>query len=86
MKRLTINQVIVPPNLRALKVYPLEDTAKTIADLKTVGIKLSKDQAIALARVLLVASQDWDEMEITCYRKDKRSLDNTYSITVTTHA
>jgi hypothetical protein len=56
---------------------------KKIADLKTVGIKLSKEQAIHLARVLLAASQDWKEIDVTAWRVYKRRSDNTYNVTVT---
>ncbi|HEV3276834.1 MAG TPA: hypothetical protein VG860_08450 [Terriglobia bacterium] len=58
-------------------------TQKSVADLKTIGIKLTKDQAIHLARVLLAVSQDWDEMEITGWRFDRRQSDGTYHVTVT---
>jgi hypothetical protein len=51
--------------------------------LKTVGFKVTREQAIHLARVLLVVSQEWTEMEITAYRFDQRKTDETYHITVT---
>ena len=54
-------------------------------DLKTVGIKLSKDQAIHLARVLLAVTQDWDIIDITAYRFERRKSDGTYHITVTSY-
>ncbi len=46
-------------------------------------MKLSSDQAVHLARVLLVASQAWEEMDITAYRYKRRKQDGTYPITVT---
>jgi len=71
-------------NIRCQRVSPVENTRiKTIQDLKTVGITLSRDQAIHLARVLLVASQEWDKIAITAWRFKKRKSDGTYPITVT---
>jgi sensor domain CHASE-containing protein len=56
-KRLTASSIKIDPNVRCQRIYPAEDTKK-VADLKTVGIKLSREQAIHLARVLLAASQE----------------------------
>jgi len=67
-KRQTVSSIKIEPKVRCLRVYPVEDKqkrTKTIADLKTVGIKLSREQAIHFARVLLVAAQEWDEMTVT---------------------
>jgi len=55
---------------------------KTIADLHTVGFSLSKDEAIHLARVLLAATQEWDTIDVTVFRRQKRS-DGTFPVTVT---
>ena len=73
--------------MRCLRIYPVEDnrnSTKTIEQLKTVGIKLSREQAIHLARVLLAAAQEWDEIDITAWRVYKRQSDGTYNLTVTT--
>src|SRR5262245_5426132 len=54
-KRQAASSIKIDPNVRCLRIYPVEDnrnSTKTIADLKTVGIKLSRNQAIHLARVL----------------------------------
>jgi hypothetical protein len=64
-------------------VYPAKGTKKDVADLKTVGLVLSKDQAIHLARVLLAAAQEWDELDLTAYRSVRRKADGTYKVTVT---
>src|SRR3546814_14891445 len=82
MSRQSAKQVSVNPNVRCLKVYPVEGSSKTVAELKTVGLKLSRDQAIHLARVLLAVSQDWDELDITAYRTSPRPSDGPYQITV----
>jgi hypothetical protein len=73
--------------VRCLRIYPVEDNrkrTKTIANLQTVGLKLSREQAVHLARVLLAAAQDWDEIDITAWRFKKRKADGTYPVTVTT--
>ena len=87
-KRQTASSIKIDPNVRCLRIYPVEDNAnstKTIANLKTVGIKLSREQAIHLSRVLLAAAQEWDEIDITAWRVYKRQSDGTYNIMVTTH-
>lgn len=76
--------ISIDPNVRCLKVYPTSETKKSVSELKTVGLKLSSDQAIHLARVLLAAAQDWDEIDVTAYRHERRSSDGTFHVTVTT--
>lgn len=86
-KRRAASSIKIDPNVRCLRIYPVEDslnTTKSIADLKTVGIKLSREQAIHFARVLLAAAQDWDEIDVTAWRVFRRHSDGTYSLTVTT--
>lgn len=57
--RKSTGAIVVNTNVRCLRVYPTGQTSRDIKDLKTVGIKLSSDQAIYLARVLLVAAQEF---------------------------
>ena len=83
MPRTTSTSLRVDPNVRCLRIYPVETTSKTVDKLKTIGIKLSQDQAIHLARVLLAMSQEAREIEITGYRFDQRKSDGTYHLTVT---
>ena len=86
-KRKAASSIRIDPNVRCLRIYPVEDkrsNTKTIADLKTVGLKLSREQAVHLARVLLAAAQDWDEIDITAWRVYKRQSDGTYNVTITT--
>ncbi len=66
-----------------MRIYPTEDTPKNVKDLKTIGIRLNREQAIHFARVLLATTQEWDEIDITAYRFEKRKKDGTYHITVT---
>ncbi len=86
MPRKSPTSISLRPNLRCLQVYPTAGTKRSIAELKTVGLRLSREQAINLARVLLAASQDWDEMEVTAYRGKARIRDGTFQVTVTTAA
>jgi hypothetical protein len=84
MSRKSPKSITVNPNVRCLRIYPVENTNKTVGELQTIGIKLSKEQAVHLARVLLAVSQEWDELEITARRFEKRKSDGTYPTTVTT--
>lgn len=84
MARESPRSISINANLRCLRIYPTPETAKSVKDLKTVGFKLSKTQAIDLARVLLAVTQDWEELEITGYRSERRQSDGTYHVTVTT--
>ena len=83
MPRRSIRSVTVNPNVRCQRLYPTEDTRRTVADLQTIGIRLKREEAIHLARVLLAASQEWDEIDVTGYRLRRRARDGTYGITVT---
>jgi hypothetical protein len=81
--RLSVARVRVDPNLRCERIYPIEGTNKTVADLQTVGIKLTPEQATALAKALLVAAQDWEDISITGKRKEQRKSNGTFPLTVT---
>ena len=83
MTRKSPRSITINPNLRCLRIYPIEATNKSVNELKTVGLKLSKEQAINLSRILLAVTQEWEEVDITAYRFDKRKSDDTYHITVT---
>src|SRR2546421_8250639 len=86
IKRVSASSIKIDANVRCQRIYPVEDkkhASKKIADLKTVGIKLSQAQAIHLARVLLAASQEWEEIDITAWCVYKRQTDNTYNVAVT---
>ena len=86
-KRQAASSIKINPNVRCQRIYPVannRNSTKTIADLNTVGIKLSDEQAIHFARVLLAAAQEWKEIDITAWRFKKRKSDGTYHVTVTT--
>jgi hypothetical protein len=85
--RISVSTIKLDTNLRCERVYPVEDEKsrqKMLTDLKTVGIKLSREQAIDLATILLVAAKEWAEIDLTAWRSHKRSSDGTYQLTVTT--
>ncbi|MCL5006462.1 MAG: hypothetical protein M1404_07980 [Acidobacteria bacterium] len=84
MARQSPKSITINPNVRCLRIYPTEETQKSVADLKTIGIRLDREQCIHLARVLLAVAQEWDSIDITGYRFDRRS-DGTYHLTVTTY-
>lgn len=85
-KRKTANAIEVDTNVRCERIYPTESTKKKIDELQSVGIKLSKEQAVHLARVLLAVTQDWDNVDITAYRFDQRKSDGSYRLTITSQS
>ncbi len=46
-------------------------------------MRLNREQAAHLALVLLVATREWDAIDITAYRFGPRKSDGTYNLTVT---
>lgn len=88
-KRHYASSIKIDGNIRCQRVYPVnggKSDDKLIKDLQTVGIRLSRDQAIHLARVLLAACQEWEEIDITAWRRNERQSDGTYTVTVTSLA
>jgi hypothetical protein len=83
MPRKSPKSIVINANVRCLRIYPVEGSAKVSSQLKTIGFLLSKAQAVDLARVLLAVAQDWDRVELTGYRLEKRKSDDTFHITVT---
>ncbi len=83
-KRQEVTNIKINPKARCLRIYPVEDKrnrTETIANLKTVGLVLSREQAVHFARLLLMAAQEWTKIDITAFRKPR--LDGTYDVTVT---
>jgi len=83
MGRKSPRSLAIDPNVRCLRIYPTEDTTKTVNQLKTVGILLSAEQALHLGTALVVAARHWKKVDITAYRFKRRRSDDTYQITVT---
>ncbi len=82
-KRISSKNIAVNPNVRAKAIYPIAQTNKPISGLKTVGLKLSRDEAIHLARALMAVTQECEEVDITGYRLTKLRADGTHQVTVT---
>jgi len=83
MQRKSVKSLTVNQNVRCLRIIPVEGSKKQTSDLKTVAITLTKEQAIHLARVLLAATQEWETIDITGFRFQRRKSDGTYPVTVT---
>ena len=75
LKRQSAGSISIDTNVRCLRIYPTEDTKRTVSDLQTVGIRLAKEQAIHLARVLLAVTQEWDEVAVTSELLFQRQCD-----------
>lgn len=71
----------VNPNVKCKKVYPIGNT-KNLKDLKTVGMKLTKDQALHMAQLLIAVARTAEEVDITGFRKMTKK-DGTYQVTIT---
>lgn len=82
MPRKSARSITIKPTIRCLQVYPTKGTTRHLSKLKTVGIRLAREQAIHLARVLLAVSQEWEDIEITGFRL-KKGRDGMYPLTVT---
>lgn len=82
MTRKSARLVTISPNLRCQRIYPVPGTNKTLQELTTIGFKLTREQAVHLARVLLAVTQDWNDIDVTGFRSKRRS-DGTFPITVT---
>ena len=83
MPRRSAKSITIDPNVRCQRIYPVPGTKKVVDQLQTVGFKMTRDQAIKFARVLLAVSQDWDEIDITGFRMEERKSDHTFAVTVT---
>ena len=72
-KRISINTILEKLNtiIDVDRVFPREDSPKvSIDDPKTIGIQLTKKQALELAAYLTLAVSDgWDVIDITGFRK-----------------
>jgi hypothetical protein len=80
--RRSVSSVVIDQNIRAVRIYPALETKRNIAELKTVGFKLTAEQARHLALALLAAASAWTEIDVTGWRS-KRASDNTSQVTVT---
>ena len=81
MPKKLLTSLTIDTHVRCLQVFPKEKQA-AYKDLKTMGVKLSREEALHLARAILAATQDWQEVELVVHRFDKRKSDNTYLLSV----
>jgi len=82
MARTSGVNVKVNAKIRALKIYPTEDSKRDLKTLDTIAFKLTKGRAVRLALVLLTMAQDHKEVDVTRFRSRPRKSDDSYSITV----
>lgn len=63
----SLKQINVKTGSKTLKIYP--EKLKENGELhSSVGIKLSRQQAVELATSLLVGASTWEEMHLTAFR------------------
>jgi hypothetical protein len=79
MKRITAKALDFEIDAKCDKLYPI-DPANLNADLKTIGFRLNKKQALSMAKLLLLCSE-WESVDVTIYRKPRK--DGTHQITIT---
>jgi len=83
MPRKSAKSITINPNVRCQRIYPVEGTKKVVEELETIGFKMTREQAVDLARVLLAVTQDWQEIDVTGFRHEKRRSDGTFRLTIT---
>jgi len=84
MPRISINNLGLNHKLiRAKKVYQMENSNKVGSDLKSIGIKLTLEEAFELGQALVRASRYWKVIDITGYRFSKIKSDQIHHLTIT---
>ena len=81
MPRKLVTSLTIDTHVRCLQVFPEEKEA-AYKELETMGVKLSREEALHLARAILAATQEWKEVALVVHRFDKRKSDNTYLLSV----
>lgn len=81
MTKKPLTTLTIDTHIRCLQIYP-KDTETAYKDLKTIGLRLSRQEALRLAGALLAAAQEWQEVELVGHRFDRRKSDNTYLLSV----
>ena len=66
---------------RCLKVFPPPE-AEPYRDLANFRFRLNRDQALQLARALLAATQEWEEVEVVVHRFERRKSDGAFLVSV----
>lgn len=83
MSTATTKSLKVKTPLHCYKIYPTEQSTRTMEELKTVAVRLTKQQAVDLATTLLLAAQTWNIIDVTAFRKHKSKAKGEYPLTVT---
>lgn len=81
MPKKPLTSLTIDTHVRCRQIFPKEKEA-AYQELKTMGVRLSRAEALHLARALLAATQEWEEVELVVHRFDKRKSDNAYLLTV----
>jgi hypothetical protein len=81
MPKKPLTPLTVDTHIRCLQIYPKGEEA-AYQHLKTVGVRLSRPEALRLATAILAAAQEWQEVELVVHRTEKRASDHTYLLTV----
>jgi hypothetical protein len=76
-----ITSLTIDTHVRCRQIFPKEKDAAYKA-LETMGVRLTREEALHLARAILAATQEWEEVELVVHRFDKRKSDNTYLLSV----
>src|SRR5262249_10425746 len=90
MPRQSVKQLTVDQNVRCQSIYPDPDEPHTACPAghsarwkaDTIAFQLTRQQAIDLAKVLLVGCQEWESMTVPAFRTQKRKSDGTYPVPV----
>jgi hypothetical protein len=81
MPKKLLTSLTIDTHVRCRQIFPKE-TEAAYQELETMGVKLSREEALHLARAILAATQEWEEVELVVHRFDKRKSDNTYLLSV----
>lgn len=81
MPKKSIINVGVDLRCRCLEVFPPPE-AEPFRELATFRFRLNREQACQLARALLAATQEWEEMEVVVHRFEGRRRDGAFLVSV----
>lgn len=81
MPKKSLTSLSIDMHIRCRQIFPPENEA-AYKNMETMGVKLSREEALRLARAVLAATQDWQEVELVVHRFDKRPSDRSYLLTV----
>ncbi len=79
-KRKATSSIKIDPNVRCLRIYPVEDnrnSTKTIAHRRPWASNCRASRRFILLACSWPLRQEWDEMDITAWRVYKRQSDGT---------